>query len=74
VQLTLTLPTSQVGNAAIWLYAQSNTGKTLCGTGPVTKTTYGVTCPISGAGRYIVRLYTNRPDNANSYGLQLTFQ
>jgi hypothetical protein len=74
VQLTLTLPPNLVSQAAIWLYAQSNTGITLCGTGPVTKAVYSVSCPIAGAGRYIVRLYTNRPDNAHTYGLQLTFQ
>ncbi|HEU5103336.1 MAG TPA: hypothetical protein VFU22_30155, partial [Roseiflexaceae bacterium] len=74
VQLTLTLPPSLVGQVAIWLYKQGKIDTTLCGTGPVTKATYVVSCPIPSAGRYIVRLYTNRSDNANFYGLLVTYQ
>jgi hypothetical protein len=31
-------------------------------------------CPIAGPGRYIVRLYSDRKDNANSYGVRVTYQ
>jgi hypothetical protein len=29
---------------------------------------------IAGPGRYIVRLYSDRKDNANSYGVRVTYQ
>lgn len=77
VQLHLQLPGSLVNHTSIWLYAQSNLGQTICGTGPVTTADYTTICPISqtGTGRYIIRLYTDgAADDANPYTLQVTFQ
>ena len=74
VQLHLQLPSSLVNHVSIWLYAQSNLSTPICGTGPVPTANYNETCPISHAGRYIVRLYTDgASDNTNPYTLRVTF-
>jgi hypothetical protein len=75
VQIRLQLPGSLVNHTSIWLYAQSNLGQTICGTGPVTTADYNIQCPISQTGRYIIRLYTDgASDNVNSYTLRAIFQ
>jgi len=75
VTLHLQLPPSLVNHSSIWLYAQSNLSAPFCGTGPVRTGEYTVSCPISQAGRYIVRLYPESGffDDANPYTLRVTY-
>jgi hypothetical protein len=74
VQLTLTLPPKLVGSSAIWVYAKTDTGTTICGTGPVKKAVYSVSCPISASGRYIIRIYNDlKKDDVNFYTLQVNY-
>jgi len=75
VQIRLQLPAKLIGHTAIWLYAQNNLNKTVCGTGPVSVVDYNKTCHITHAGRYIINLYTDGvTDNVHSYTLWVVYR
>jgi hypothetical protein len=75
VRVDLTLPPTLVGRTLIWLYRQSDGYmQPICGIGGVNTAASTLTCPISGAGHYVVRLYTdNAADNINPYTLKVTY-
>ncbi len=75
VQIHIRLPDALIGHFSIWLYAQNDLSRPLCGTGPVTMTDYSKDCPITHAGRYIVHLYTDgAADNVHSYTLWVVYR
>ncbi len=75
VQISLQLPSKLVSHTAIWLYAQSDLNKTVCGTGPVTVADYSKTCHITHTGRYIINIYTDGVvDNVHPYILRMTYR
>ncbi|OQA18025.1 MAG: hypothetical protein BWY63_02184 [Chloroflexi bacterium ADurb.Bin360] len=74
LQVRLQLPSKFVGKTALWVYKPGDFVNPLCGTAPVATGDYILSCSLTQAGRYIVRLYAvGTFDNSNSYHLRVTF-
>jgi hypothetical protein len=80
LRITLNLPDSIARWTTIWVYHGSNLDQPVCGRAPgvmAAGVVHTLECPLSQAGRYVIRLYTDDAnihyDNVQEYSLRADF-